>query len=155
MRLRDQIAAICLLIATTGAYTAVVRAQDFPRAEIEFSEPSQFQCGTNIPWTSLSGWQGEPPGKCRNEYLFTVVGKSMSVKEGYIKSRIVVPEDNNREWPAYNGEDHEINNGNFRVQLCISSRTVTRPIWFQVYSKDGKKVGSKCTVTVVSPKLEN
>jgi hypothetical protein len=132
----------------------VVQSQELTDIPIHFLTPSVFKCGANVSWTKLTEWKGEG-GKCGNGLLYTVVGEVTAVKEGYIKAKIIVPEDNDKEWAPYNGEVQDINNKKFELQFCITTKSSTRPIWFQAYSKDGKKIGSKCTVTLVGVQLED
>ncbi len=119
---------------------------------MHFLMPKTFKCGSNIPWNELAEWHGEG-GKCGQGLLHTVIGQVPVVKDGFVKAKIIVPEDNNREWPPYNGEVHTINNNKFEISFCITTRLATRPIWIQAYSKDGKKSGGRCTVTLVGVQL--
>lgn len=153
MRLTNSVIVFAFLILTFGN-TEVVQSQEVTNDPIQFSTPQAFKCGENISWSMLTGWRGLS-GKCGNGLLYTVVGEVDAVKEGYIKAKIVVPEDNNREWAPFNGEVQEISNKRFEIQFCITTKISTRPIWFQAYSKDGKKVGGKCTVTLVGVQLED
>jgi hypothetical protein len=135
-----------------GASVGAV-AQTTEEPPIAFSNPRSFNCGANISWTNLRDWIGVS-GPCGQGLLYTVQGQVPGVSDGFVKSRIVVPEDNDREWPAYNGEVHEIINHRFEVQFCIATRLAIRPIWLQAYTKEGKKHGERCNVTIVGTQLE-
>ncbi|MFA6055585.1 MAG: hypothetical protein WC769_09440 [Thermodesulfovibrionales bacterium] len=132
----------------------VVQSQQFIDVPIQFLTPSVFKCGKNVSWDKLTEWKGLS-GKCGDGLLYTVVGEVNAVEEGYIKAKIIVPEDKNKEWAPYNGEVQDINNKKFEIQFCITTKSSTRPFWFQAYSKDKQKIGSKCTVTVVGVQLED
>ncbi len=132
---------------------AVVQSQELSNAAIQFLSPTVFKCGENVSWAKLTQWEGEG-GKCGNGLLYTVIGEVDAVEGGYIKAKIIVPEDN-KEWAPYNGEVQDINNKKFEIQFCITTKSSTRPLSFQAYSKDGKKSGSKCTVTLVGVQLED
>lgn len=153
MKVIVSVITLAILILTLGS-AEVVQSQEGVNVPIQFSMPQTFKCEENISWSKLTGWRGLS-GKCGNGLLYTVVGELDSVKEGYIKAKIVIPEDNNREWTPFNGEVQEITNKRFEIQFCITTKSSTRPIWFQAYSKDGKKVGGKCTVTLVGVQLED
>ncbi|KAF0146335.1 MAG: hypothetical protein FD156_3 [Nitrospirae bacterium] len=153
MRFTISVIVFVILILTFGN-AEVIQSQEVTNVPIQFLTPYAFKCGENVPWTRLTGWRGIS-GKCRNGLLYTVVGEVDAVKEGHIKAKIVVPEDNNTEWAPFNGEVQEISNKRFEIRFCITTKSSTRPIWFQAYSKDGKKVGGKCTVTLVGVQLED
>jgi hypothetical protein len=134
---------------------AVAQSEQLEKEHIQLLNPSIFKCGANIPWDQMSEWKGVS-GKCGNGLLYTVIGKVDAVENGYIKAKIKVSEDkNNGEWAPFNGEAQNIINNQFEVQFCITTRSSTRSLWFQAYSKDGVKVGSRCTITLVGLQLED
>jgi hypothetical protein len=151
MRLKILIMVIVFLTALIFGNSVAVRSEVLTDNSIRFSTPSVFKCGENISWGSLPNWIGEG-GKCGNGLLYTVVGEVKAVRDGKIKAKIVVPEDNDREWNPYNGETQNIRNNKFEVKFCITTKASARPLWFQAYSKDGKEIGHKCTVTLLPPK---
>ena len=134
------------------AYSGAAFSQGSAIPAIDFSKPSAFQCDANVPWSMLTDWQGKP-GECGQGRLYTVTGKVPGVENGFVKAKIVVPEDNNKEWSAFNGDTHRIISHNFEVGFCITTTMADRPIRIQAYSQDGKKHGDRCTVTLVGSSL--
>jgi hypothetical protein len=137
-----------------GNSCAVAETKGVNNNPIQFTSPIALRCGETIAWSKLNEWKGESE-KCGNGLLYTVIGKTYSIVNGLIKANIVVPEDNNNVWPAFNGDTHEVINSKFEVQFCITTKMATRPLLFQAYTQDGKKNGSQCTVTLVGVQLED
>jgi hypothetical protein len=156
MKTRTLLISIVLILLLTIAIGERVKeshAQTIP--QISFIDPAQFRCGTEIKWRDLEKWQGKGSA-CGNGLLYTVRGRVLNVdrlKEKLIHATIVVPEDNNKIWGAYNGEFRPIDNaGEFAADFCITARTVTRPLHFQLYDGDGKtSLGGDCTVVLKFP----
>ncbi len=129
-----------------ASMSTIAQSTDYP--SIMFSNPRSFKCGDSIPWTSLSDWTGVA-GVCGQGLLYTVAGTVPHVREGFVKAWIVVPEDNNKKWSAYNGERHAIVNSRFEVQFCITTKQATRPILIQAHTREGQVSGNECSITLV------
>jgi hypothetical protein len=128
---------------------ATVRAQEvLNEVTVNFLAPEIFRCGESVSWNRLSYWEGEG-AKCGSGILYSVVGEVPEIRDGTIRAKIVVPEDQNSEWAPFNGESQKITNHRFEVQFCITTRASVRPMWFQVYSNSGEKVGEICRITLI------